>query len=68
MVQYGVFEDGVCIEADFHGATGKAAAEFHAADLATAYREMEGAYEVLEICPDHDEQPRRACEDCFADN
>jgi pyrimidine deaminase RibD-like protein len=67
MAEYGVFEDGTCVADGFHGAAGKAAAEFHAVDLATAYPEMDGAYEVLEICPDHDEQPRRACEDCASD-
>lgn len=64
MSEYGVFEDGACIEAGFHGETGKAAAEFHATDLATAHPEMVDAYEVLEVCPDHEEQPKRDCEEC----
>ncbi|MGW2861975.1 hypothetical protein [Streptomyces sp. NPDC001205] len=67
MTEYGVFEDGVCIEAGFHGGTGKAQAEQDVTELVADNPEMDGAYEVLEICPDHDEQPRRACEDCFAD-
>ncbi|MDR3081353.1 MAG: hypothetical protein LBV60_10595 [Streptomyces sp.] len=67
MAEYGVFEDGVCIET-FHGEPGKAQAEQAATELAADNPEMEGAYEVLEICPDHNELPRLGCEDCFADS
>ncbi|MFD7016163.1 hypothetical protein [Streptomyces sp. NPDC059928] len=67
-MEYGIFEDGVCIETGFHGETGKTQAEKTVRELVANNPEMDGAYEVLEICPDHDEQPRRACEDCFADS
>lgn len=67
MTEYGVFEDGACIEAGFHGETGKAAAEAHMADLIAAAPDMAGAYEVAEICPDHAEQPANGCEGCHAD-
>ncbi|MFE4818663.1 hypothetical protein ACFRFU_19950 [Streptomyces sp. NPDC056704] len=62
--EYGVFEDGACIEAGFHGEIGKAAAEAHMADLVAAEPGMADAYEVDEICPDHDEQPKNGCEEC----
>jgi hypothetical protein len=67
MAEYGIFEDGICIEAEFHGAAGQTAAQAHAASLVADNPEMDGAYEVLEICPDHDEQPRHTCEDCASD-
>lgn len=65
--EYGVFEDGACIEAGFHGEVGKAAAEAHMADLVTVEPDMADAYEVAEICPDHDEQPKNGCEECDAE-
>lgn len=68
MPEYGVFEDGACIEAGFHGEDGKAAAEEHAASLISADPDMVDAYEVAEICPDHDEQPRNGCEECAEDD
>lgn len=64
MTEYGVFEDGACIEAGFHGEAGKAAAEEHVASLVAADPDMADAYEVAEICPDHDEQPKNGCEEC----
>lgn len=67
MAEYGIFEDGACIEAGFTGATGKAQAEKAITELVADNPEMDGAYEVLEICPDHDEQPRHTCEDCASD-
>jgi hypothetical protein len=67
MTEYGVFEDGACIEAGFHGASGKAAAEERAARLVAAHPEMVDAYEVLEMCPDHEEQPKNGCEECATD-
>ncbi|MEV5940652.1 hypothetical protein [Streptomyces sp. NPDC051994] len=66
--EYGIFEDGACIEAGFHGESGNAQAERAATGLVADNPEMAGAYEVLEICPDHDEQPRHTCEDCASDN
>ena len=63
-MEYGVFEDGACIEVGFHGENGKAAAEEHMASLVAAEPDMADAYEVAEICPDHDEQPRNGCEEC----
>ncbi|MFF5445510.1 hypothetical protein [Streptomyces sp. NPDC012888] len=67
VTEYGIFEDGACIEAGFHGETGKAAAEEHVASLVAAHTEMADAYEVLALCPDHEEQPRRDCEECATD-
>lgn len=66
-VEYGVFEDGACIEAGFHGEIGKAAAEAHMADLIATDPDMADAYEVAEICPDHAEQPKNGCEECAED-
>ncbi len=63
-MEYGVFEDGACIEAGFHGETGKAAAEEHMTCLIAVEPDMADAYEVAEICPDHDEQPKNGCEEC----
>lgn len=65
--EYGIFEDGACIEAGFHGQVGRIEATRIIAHLTGAAPEMDGAYEVLEICPDHDEQPRRWCEECASD-
>jgi hypothetical protein len=67
MTEYGIFEDGACIEAGFHGGLGRATAEGYATGLVIDNPEMEGAYEVLEICPDHEEQPKRDCEECADD-
>lgn len=67
-MEYGVFEDGACIEAGFHGEDGKAAAEEHMASLVAAEPDMADAYEVAEICPDHDEQPKSGCEECATDD
>lgn len=63
-MEYGVFEDGACIEAGFHGEAGKAAAKERIASLVAEDPEMVDAYEVAEICPDHDEQPKNGCEEC----
>lgn len=67
-MEYGVFEDGACIEAGFHGETGKAAAEEHMTSLIAVEPDMADAYEVAEICPDHDEQPKNGCEECATDD
>lgn len=64
MPEYGVFEDGACIEAGFHGEGGNWEAEGYVAGLVIENPEMADAYEVAEICPDHDEQPKNGCEEC----
>ncbi|MFD9561559.1 hypothetical protein [Streptomyces sp. NPDC059994] len=55
------------IETGFRGAPGRAQAENAVTELVADNPEMDGAYEVLEICPDHDEHPRRECEECASD-
>lgn len=62
--EYGVFEDGECIETGFHGGYGRVAA-----GAAAKVREDDPAneglsYEVKVLCPEHDEQAKDTCEDC----
>jgi hypothetical protein len=65
--EYGVFEDGECIETGFHGGYGRVAAGA-AAKTYTDDPANEGlSYEVKELCPEHAEQPKNGCEECFAD-
>ena len=55
MREYGIFEDGECLERDFYSV-----------DSAKRCRELNydaGAI-VMELCPDHDGQPYFGCEDC----
>lgn len=65
--EYGVFEDGECIETGYHGDLGRVAA---GATL-KAYTDdpaRDGlTYEVKELCPDHEEQPKDSCEECFTE-
>jgi hypothetical protein len=68
VTEYGIFEDGACIEAGFHGEAGQASAQEHAGSLVAAHPEMADAYEVLEMCPDHEEQAKRDCEECATDS
>lgn len=58
--EYGIFNDEGCVERQFWS-SGEAA-EF----IADNYDEEDGL-EVRELCPDHDEQPYDACEECYAD-
>lgn len=59
-MEFGIFTDEGCIEAGFFSR-----------DAAEAVRLERYAGEVAavhEICPDHEEQPRDACEDCDSDD
>lgn len=65
--EYGVFEDGECIETGFHGGYGRVAA-----GAAAKVREDDPAndgltYEVKVLCPEHDEQAKDTCEECAAE-
>ncbi|MFF4576898.1 hypothetical protein ACFY15_00575 [Streptomyces sp. NPDC001373] len=67
MTEYGIFEDSACIEAGFHGDHGKATADDRVNQWVQTNPEMVGAYAVLELCPDHEEQPKHGCEECATD-
>lgn len=59
MIEYGIFEDGACIEAGFfEREEAEKRVRFYSAEPA------EDGYTVEEICPDHEDQPRHGCEDC----
>ncbi|NUP39162.1 MAG: hypothetical protein HOY76_19650 [Streptomyces sp.] len=64
---YGVFEDGECIETGFHGDLGRAAAEATVKAYTDDPTRDELTYEVKELCPEHDEQPKDTCEECHAE-
>jgi hypothetical protein len=66
--EYGVFEDGECIETGFHGGYGRVAAGAAAKVRADDPANDGLSYEVKELCADHEEQPKDGCEECFADN
>lgn len=61
---WGVFNDEGCTDAfDTREEADARAAEYRAAD---------GGYwadliSVHEVCPDHEEQPKYSCEECFTD-
>lgn len=65
MTEYGIFEDGECIESGFYGDLGHVAARATVGTLVTENPEQE--YEIRALCPDHEEQPEDACEECFAE-
>jgi len=61
-IEYGVFSDEGCLEAQFY--------RYEDADRAAAgYRENgdSDAY-AAEMCPDHEEQPREGCDMCESEN
>lgn len=61
MQEYGLFSDEGCIEAGFHSDT--------AAEAAIADRyDVDDELTVRAICPDHEEQPADACEECFGED
>lgn len=66
--EYGIFSDEGCVESAIHteGDARDALAE-HQADAVKA-----GANPALlffgEVCPDHEEQPRDGCEECYAEH
>lgn len=56
MTEFGLFNDEGCVEAGFYSEA-EARAAIDDEDELTA----------REICPEHEEQARDTCEDCFAD-
>ena len=65
--EHGVFENGECIEAGFHGDRGRVAAGTAAKAYADDPANDGLSYEVKELCADHAEQAKDSCEECFAD-
>lgn len=65
MAEYGVFEDGEYIEGPFYGSIGRTAA----AAAAKVYSDEDGAegyeYTVKELCPDHEQNAKDDCEECY---
>lgn len=60
MIEWGVFNDGGCLE-------GQCWSQQEAEQrIAEDYSDDEWAY-VAKMCPDHDSQPERSCDDCFAE-
>ena len=57
MIEYGIFNDEGCIARGFWSRSEALA------DLLT-YPEDEGTLTIEALCPVHDEQPERYCEDC----
>jgi hypothetical protein len=60
MTEFGLFNDEGCVEAGFYSEAEARAAIDHRFDA-------EDELTAREICPEHEEQARDTCEDCFAD-
>ena len=58
MSEYGLFNDEGCVEAQFYSV--------EEALRALKFYDPDDDIDVREICPDHDEQARDTCEECFA--
>jgi hypothetical protein len=62
---YGVFEDGTSmVDGPFYGDAGQREAH----DVAKAHwaaDDGDTSYTVAAICPDHEEEPRDLCPECF---
>jgi hypothetical protein len=60
MTEYGIFNDEGCIENGMYSLdeAKSVAAERYSDEPDTVIREM---------CPEHNEQPRDSCEDCYAE-
>jgi hypothetical protein len=62
MAEWGVFNDEGCVERGLWSAK-------EAGLAATLHRVAGDEYaEAKEMCPDHEEQPKGACEECFSDD
>lgn len=59
MAEYGLFSDEGCVESEFFSMD-------DARQALTDYSE-EDRLEALEICGDHEEQPRVSCEKCYGE-
>lgn len=62
MTEYGIFNDEGCVEAQFYS---REEAEAAIADRYTD--ETDDDLEIHEVCPDHEEQRRDVCEECFTE-
>ncbi|MFD3422463.1 hypothetical protein [Streptomyces decoyicus] len=64
-VEYGVFEDGTAmVDGPFYDDAGRQEADGVAEELFDA-DDGATAYVVAEVCPDHAEEPRATCGECF---
>ncbi|WP_158716916.1 hypothetical protein [Streptomyces rimosus] len=63
--EYGVFEHGTAmVDGPFYGDAGHREAQT-VADALTDADDGNTPYTVAEVCPDHAEEPRATCGECF---
>lgn len=60
MAEYGLFNDEGCVEAGFYSRE-------EALNARAMRYDPDDDLEVLEVCPDHEGQPREHCDDCKQD-
>jgi hypothetical protein len=60
--EYGIFSDEGCLECGFYSES-----KARIAARGSEYADEPDVY-VAEMCPDHEEQPRDTCEECFTDD
>jgi len=58
---FAIFNDEGCVEGGF-------ATEAEAVDALSRRYSADDECLIWEVCPDHDEQPAFACEECLADD
>jgi hypothetical protein len=68
MQEYGIWtaSDGGFVETGFYGEDGEAAANERLEEYIAEDIDNLSDLSVVEICPDHEEQPKYGCQECEA--
>lgn len=61
MAEWGLFNDEGLVEGEFRS-------KEEAFDAMTSGYDPEDGLTVEEVCPDHPEEPRQSCEECYLDD